>query len=113
MEEYGLWIAVAAGLAAFIVTICLIIGMRRKRRRVTEPIPGGGGSYTMYLEGMNCEHCKANVESALAAFPGIQARADWKTGTVRITYSGYPQLELLDQLRAAVESAGFTVKEIK
>ncbi len=112
MEEYGLWIAVAAVLAAA-VTVCLVMGMRRKKRRITEPIPGGGGSYTMYLEGMNCEHCKANVEAALGAFPGIRAEADLKTETVRIAYSGYPQLELLDQLRAAVEEAGFKVKEIK
>lgn len=77
------------------------------------PIPGGGGVYMMMVEGMNCDHCKANVEAALNAFEGIKASADWKTGVVRITYTGLPDLGLLDRLKAAVEQAGFTVVTIQ
>ncbi len=81
--------------------------------KAQEPLPGGGGSYTMQIEGMNCDHCKASVEAALNAFEGIRAEADWKTGTARIVYAGYPDLALLERLRKAVEDAGFTVKKIQ
>ena len=78
-----------------------------------EPLPGGGGSYTMHISGMNCEHCRASAEAALNAFEGVTAQVDLKTETARIRYDGYPDLSLLDRLREAVEQAGFTVTEIR
>ena len=78
-----------------------------------EPLPGGGGSYTMHISGMNCEHCRANAEAALNAFAGVTAQVDLKTETAHIRYDGYPDLTLLDRLREAVEQAGFTVTEIR
>ncbi len=102
-------------LIAVIVIVCA--GQKKKKQAqtlsVTEPLPGGGGSYTMHISGMNCEHCRANAEAALNAFDGVQARVDLKTETAHIKYTGYPDLELLDRLQKAVEDAGFSVKDIQ
>ncbi len=115
MKEHLTYIiAAAAGIVFLIVLILLILWIRhRKRNAPAEPLPGGGGSYTMYISGMNCEHCKANVEGVLNQFPGVKAAVDLKSESAKIVYSGYPDLEFLDQLRSAVEDAGFTVKEIR
>lgn len=78
----------------------------------TETLPGGGGSYVLAVEGMHCAHCKETVEAALNAFEGVAAEADCETGIVKIQYNGYPDLELLDALKKAVEEAGYSVKEI-
>lgn len=79
----------------------------------TEPLPGGGGTYILVVEGMHCAHCKETVEEILNAFDGITAKADCDTGIVKIRYDGYPELELLDALKKAVEEAGYSVKEIE
>lgn len=113
MMEYGWIISVVGALIAAAAAIVTALRRRAKKTVPEEPIPGGGGRYTMYIDGMNCEHCKANVEAALNAFPGIRASADLRDGSVTVRYSGYPDLALLDNLRRAVEDAGFTVKEIK
>ncbi len=86
---------------------------KKKNAPDSGPLPGGGGSYIMQLDGVNCEHCRANAEAALNAFEGICATVDLKSQRAKIVYTGYPDLELLDRLREAVEKAGFTVKEIR
>jgi copper chaperone CopZ len=113
------------GIFAFVAVVALIsciaaVLMMKKGKQQpstptapTEPLPGGGGSYTMYISGMNCEHCRANAEAALNAFEGVTAQVDLKTETAHIRYDGYPDLNLLDRLREAVEDAGFTVTEIR
>lgn len=104
-------------LVAVIVNVIVYAGQKKKNQVQTqsapEPLPGGGGSYTMHISGMNCEHCRANAEAALNAFDGVQAQVDLKTETAHIKYTGYPDLELLDRLRKAVEDAGFSVKDIQ
>lgn len=103
-------------IVALIVVITSICVMKRRTSAKpvspAEPLPGGGGSYTMHISGMNCEHCRANAEAALNAFEGVRATVDLKTETAHIRYDGYPDLALLDRLRKAVEDAGFTVTEI-
>lgn len=101
---------------ALIVVITSICVMKRKTSAKpvspAEPLPGGGGSYTMHISGMNCEHCRANAQAALNAFEGVTATVDLKTETANIRYEGYPDLTLLEKLSKAVEDAGFTVTEI-
>ncbi len=114
-------ILVFCAIVALIAVIAILCAGRKKKQNTTvpldasaaEPLPGGGGSYTMRISGMNCEHCRANAEAALNAFDGVQAQVDLKTETAHIKYTGYPDLELLDRLRKAVEDAGFSVTEIQ
>ncbi len=107
----------AAGTIAAVVAVFVFgtSSLRRQRevlRRKNEPLPGGGGSYTMRVGSMTQDCDKAAVEAVLNAFPGIRAAADPETGTVLVRYAGYPDLTLLDRLQEAVEGAGYPVEEI-
>lgn len=64
---------------------------------------------TMNIEGMMCAHCKAHVEKALNALPGVQAVVDLDSGTAAVT-SQEPVEDAA--LKKAVEDAGYTVKGI-
>ena len=62
---------------------------------------------TFYVEGMRCNHCRANVEKALAALDGAEsAEVDLPTG--RAVVLGRVTRE---QVRTAVEALGFKLKE--
>lgn len=79
------------------------------------PLPGseGGGTYLMRVERNGTEPAFSALEEALGALPGISARADASTGEVRITYKGFPGLDLLDTLRRTAEKAGFRVISVE
>ena len=64
---------------------------------------------TMTIEGMMCVHCKANVEKALAAIPGVAAQVDLDAGTAAVTC---PETVTDEALTAAVTEAGYTVKGV-
>ncbi len=103
-----------AGAAVFLVLLHKRgTGKGSRREKGTKPLPGGGGRYVMLLEGVSCDHCRANAEAALNAFPGIRAAVDLRTQTATVVYSGLPDMELLDKLKAAVEKEGFTVREVR
>ncbi len=59
----------------------------------------------MKIEGMKCMHCKANVEKALAAVPGVtgaEISLEEKTAVIRM------DAEVADQaLMDAVKAKGF------
>lgn len=80
---------------------------------VSEPLPGGGGWYTFYVEGLCGTADKLMLESTLQKISDVRAEVHPDTGEVRIRYEGYPTLDFLDVLKQAVENAGFTVKEIE
>ena len=63
---------------------------------------------TFNVEGMSCGHCKAAVEGGLNELPGGEsADADVAKGTVEVSYDeGTVSLE---DLKAAIEEAGYTV----
>ncbi len=65
---------------------------------------------TMKIEGMMCVHCKANVEKALNAIPGVTAQVDLDAGTANLTCS---QEVTDDALTAAVTEAGYEVKGVE
>lgn len=61
---------------------------------------------TMLIEGMMCAHCKAAVEKALAAIPGVSAcKVDLAAKTAAITLT----VDVADAvLMAAVRDIDFT-----
>lgn len=61
---------------------------------------------TLSIEGMMCEHCKARVEKALSAVPGVQkVKVNLAKKNAKII--GNADLSLLKQ---AVSDAGYEVK---
>ncbi|MBR3629651.1 MAG: hypothetical protein IKN55_04175 [Oscillospiraceae bacterium] len=78
-----------------------------------EPLPGGDGVYTLSVTGMNSIARVTAVEAALAEFPALNAETDLDEGTIVLHYKGYPDLEMLDAVKQAVESTGCKVSEIE
>lgn len=62
------------------------------------------------IEGMSCMHCSGRVEKALNAIDGIRATVDLEKKTAFVTNNANVSE---DQIRAAVENAGYTVVAIK
>ncbi len=63
---------------------------------------------TFNVEGMSCGHCKAAVEGELGKLSGVQAAtADFEKGTVDVSYE--ESRVGLDQLKGAIEEAGYQV----
>ena len=63
---------------------------------------------TLKVEGMSCAHCKAAVEEELGRLPGVEhSNADPQRGTVEVRYEEGEVTT--DDLRDAVEEAGYTV----
>lgn len=65
---------------------------------------------TMTIEGMMCAHCKATVEKALSAIPGVTAQVNLEEGTAGVS-SAAPLDE--SALIKAVTDAGYEVKGIR
>ncbi len=65
---------------------------------------------TMTIEGMMCMHCKAHVEKALNAIPGVTAQVDLEAGTATVDCPASVTGEALTQ---AVTDAGYTVKAVE
>ncbi len=63
------------------------------------------------VEGMQCEHCKASVESALSGVAGVtSAKVDLKKKTATVALSG----DVADSaLKDAVSAAGFEVVNVE
>lgn len=65
---------------------------------------------TVFVEGMMCDHCSARVEKAIDKIEGASADVNWEKGKVLVSMS----VEISDdEIRKAVENAGYTVTEIK
>lgn len=63
---------------------------------------------TFNVSGMSCGHCKAAVEGGLNKLQGVQkADADVERGTVEVSYDD--KKLTTDDLRGAIEEAGYTV----
>ena len=65
---------------------------------------------TLYIEGMTCAHCAARVEKALQGVPGVFAKVELDKGKARVT-STQPVTD--EQLKQAVDQAGYTVTKIE
>lgn len=63
---------------------------------------------TLTVEGMTCNHCKAAVEKAVRALPGVMAaEVDLPAKTLKIDYD--PAKSSLDDIKKAVDDAGYKV----
>ncbi|MDO4515659.1 MAG: heavy metal translocating P-type ATPase [Bacillota bacterium] len=65
---------------------------------------------TMTIEGMMCMHCKAHVEKALNAIPGVTAQVDLEAGKAAVDC---PAAVTDQDLTKAVTDAGYTVKAVE
>lgn len=65
---------------------------------------------TMNIEGMMCMHCKAHVEKALNAIPGVTAQVDLEAGKASVEC---PAAVTAEDLTKAVTDAGYTVKSVE
>ncbi|NLZ53803.1 MAG: copper chaperone CopZ [Thermoanaerobacteraceae bacterium] len=65
---------------------------------------------TLKVSGMSCGHCKEAVERSIGVLPGVsKVEANIKDGKVEISYD---QSEVsLDDIRRAVEDAGYDVQD--
>lgn len=59
------------------------------------------------VEGMTCAHCERTVEAAIGDAGGW-AKADRKTGTVKVIYDDHHVS--LDKIKAAAADQGYTVE---
>ena len=62
--------------------------------------------WVMTVDGMTCGHCKARVEKALAALPGVNATVTLESKQVHIAA---PETTTAEALQAAVQEAGYEV----
>ena len=61
----------------------------------------------LHITGMNCNHCRANAEKAIANVEGVTSvHVDLQSGEAQI--DGNPSIE---DVRKAVEAIGFGLKE--
>ena len=64
-------------------------------------------THTYTVQGMNCNHCKANVEKAIRSVSGVETvTVDLPSGTVTVVGDDVSD----DDVRNAVESIGYSVK---
>ena len=83
---------------------------------------GGGGAYiskkklnnviakkTVVVEGMTCENCVARVTRAINDLDGLSAKVNLKKGEAVVSMSRQAED---DELRSAIESAGYHVVSI-
>ncbi len=62
---------------------------------------------TFKVPDMSCGHCKAAVEGELNKLSGVEhSNADFEKGIVEVRYDGRVTT---DELRGAIEEAGYTV----
>ncbi|MDI6709357.1 MAG: cation transporter [Bacillota bacterium] len=64
-------------------------------------------SLVVYVKGMSCRHCKAAVEKAVGAVPGVrEVRVDLPSGEVRVTVA---DAGLAARVAEAIGGAGYEV----
>lgn len=64
-------------------------------------------SLVFHVKGMSCHHCKAAVEKAVSAVPGVrEVRVDLSSGEVRVTVDDGG---LAGRVAEAISRAGYEV----
>lgn len=65
---------------------------------------------TLNVEGMSCAHCKKAIETSVGALPGVyKVEAEVSLGKVNVSFD--PSKANLDDIKQAIEDAGYDVKE--
>src|SRR6266536_1823601 len=74
------------------------------------PMRAGTGDVTLPVEGMTCASCVRRIEKALNRVEGVrEANVNLATERAHVVYD--PDTATLEALRAAVEKAGYQVRE--
>ena len=68
------------------------------------------GKITVSVEGMMCQHCENRVMEAVHSVEGASASVNLKNGIVSVSYDRPVSNE---QIREAIEKAGYKVTEIR
>ena len=98
------WKMMCAAILAVLLAAALL-----QRRRHTETNTTSDMERTYKIEGMMCNHCKANVEKALAAVDGVASvHVDLAAGRAHIEGTASPEA-----ITAAVTAAGYECREEK
>ncbi len=64
-------------------------------------------THTYHIQGMTCNHCKANVENEIKSMDGVEAvQIDLSSGKVIISGEGIN----LNQVKSGVENIGYEYK---
>ena len=64
---------------------------------------------TIHISGMECQHCVSSVREALNAVDGVTARVNLSKGNAKVSCD---RVVSEDELRCAIERAGFQVISI-
>ena len=67
------------------------------------------GCRTIHISGMECQHCVSSVMEALNAVDGVTARVNLSKGNAEVSCD---RVVSEDELRCAIERAGFQVISI-
>jgi len=80
------------------------------KAKVQPQLANSVDNLTLNVKGMTCESCNLHVEHTLAQLPGyINAKADYKTGTVKVEYDNTKSSE--KDVKDAVNSTGYKIVE--
>jgi copper chaperone len=63
---------------------------------------------TLHIEGMNCQHCVLSVKKAVDGIEGVSS-SDVAIGSAQVVYDESKTSK--DAIAAAVQNAGYTVKD--
>ena len=70
--------------------------------------------YTVYIDGMRCSHCAANVEKTLKELKGIKkVSVDLEGKKANISASTNDENALFAEIKANIATAGFEVTKIE
>lgn len=97
-----------AATAMALSSVCVVLNALRLTKFNIEKTTENTMKITLYIEGMACGHCAQRVQSALETL-GVNATVDLKTKTAQVQA---PQQISKDQLKTAVENAGYKVIKI-
>lgn len=114
-HEHGLlpkWLQLGSGVVmiALILNIYLNKIVKRLKKKESSKYQLDIGKIKVFVHGMNCNHCKMNVETNLSKLEGING-IEVDLDTEQVTLKG-DNIDL-NKVKAIVESIGYKYEEIK
>ena len=113
-HEHGLlpkWLHIGSGILMTVLVLNIFLRkMFKKKRPVVPQFSIDRGDITVFVRGMNCNHCKMNVETNLKKLKGIDL-IKVNLDTEQVTLSGSDVN--LDKVKETVESIGYKFEKVK